>query len=153
MAPREGGSGIEADVVGTVPKTMQTKARRLMERLRRDITETTRGQLIDEGVPVAGSNLVDLVNDLPLKRKSNPTGWQLLVQQLRDISLPMELVGNVARRSYIRPATPRATTAAGARSSLRWTPLVYVEHPSSTLDTPRSSATDGTVERYANPTT
>ena len=48
-------SGIEADVVDTVPKTMQGKARRLMEHLKRDIAWTARGELIHEGVPVAGS--------------------------------------------------------------------------------------------------
>ena len=31
-------SGIEADVVNTVPKTMQAKARRLMEHLKRGIS-------------------------------------------------------------------------------------------------------------------
>ena len=36
-------SEIEADVVDTVPKTMQGKARRLMEHLKRDIAWTARG--------------------------------------------------------------------------------------------------------------
>ena len=39
-------SGIEADVLDTVPKTMQVKARRLMEHLKRDIAWTARGELI-----------------------------------------------------------------------------------------------------------
>ena len=116
----------------TVPKTMQAKARRLMEHLKRDIAWTARGELIHEGVPVAGSNVVDLVNDLLRKRKTDPTGWQPFVRQLRAINLPMELVGNVARRAYIRQATTPtpgrapATLRAGAGSArrlLRWTPL------------------------------
>ena len=69
-------SEIEADVVDTVPKTMQAKARRLMEHMKRNISWTARGELIPEGVPVAGSNVVDLVNDLLRKRKTDPTGWQ-----------------------------------------------------------------------------
>ena len=64
-------SGIEADVVDTVPKTMQVKARRLMEHLKRDIALTARGELIHEGVPIVGSNVVDLVNDLLRKRKTD----------------------------------------------------------------------------------
>ena len=36
-------SGIEADVVDTVPKTMQTKAKRLMEHMKRNISWTARG--------------------------------------------------------------------------------------------------------------
>ena len=129
-------SGIEADVVDTVPKTMQAKARRLMEHLKREVAWTARGELIHEGVPIAGSNVVDLVNDLLRKRKTDPTGWQPFAQQLRAINLPMELVGNVARRAYIRQATtatpsrrpatiPRAAAAAAgsARRLLSWTPL------------------------------
>ena len=131
-------SGIEADVVDTVPKIMQGKARRLMERLKRNMSLTARGELIHEGVPVSGSNVVDLVNDLLLKRKTDPTGWQPLARQLRAMNLPMELVGNVARRDYIRLATTPATTSTpgrrrripatprscgSARRSLSWTPL------------------------------
>ena len=137
-------SEIEADVVDTVPKTMQGKARRLMERMKRDIAWTARGELIHEGVPVAGSNVVDLVNDLLRKRKTDPTGWQPFARQLRAMNLPMELVGNVTRRAYIRqattpptstpsrrrriPATPRSgggggASARSARRSLSWTSL------------------------------
>ena len=123
-------SGIEADVVDTVPKTMQVKARRLMEHLKRNITWTARGELIHEGVPIVGSNVMDLVNDLLRKRKTDPIGWQPFARQLRTINLPMELVGNASRRAYIRQATTTATpsrrTRAGgssARRSLSWTPL------------------------------
>ena len=128
-------SGLEATVLATVPMTMQAKASRLMEHLKRDIAWTARGELIHEGVPVVGSNVVDLVNDLLRKRKTAPTGWQPFARQLRAINLPMALVGNVSRSAYIRPAptvtpsrrsttTPRAAAAAGsARRSLSWTPL------------------------------
>ena len=120
----------------TVPNTMQAKARRLMEHMKRNIYWAGRGELIHEGVPVAGSNVVDLVNDLLRKRKTDPSGWQPFARQLRAMNLPMELVGNVARRDYIRqatmmtptpgrrrraPATPRSGSS--ARRSLSWTPL------------------------------
>ena len=130
-------SGLEATVLATVPKTMRAKASRLMEHLKRDVEWTARGELIHEGVPVVGSNVVDLVNDLLRKRKTAPTGWQPFARQLRAINLPMTLVGNVSRRAYIRPEpsitpsrrlrTPlRAASAAAAgsaRRSLSWTPL------------------------------
>ena len=140
-------SEIEADVVDTVPKTMQGKARRLMERMKRNMSWTVRGELIHEGVPIAGSNVVDLVNDVLRKRNTNPTGWQPFARQLRAMNLPMELIGNVARRDYIRqattptsstpgrrrriPATPRSggggggASARSARRSLSWTPLSH----------------------------
>ena len=131
-------SGIEADVVDTVHKTMQVKARRLMEHLKRDIACTARGELIHEGLPIVGSNVVDLVNDLLRKRKTDPIGWQPFARQLRTINLPMELIGNASRRAYIRQATMTATTtpdrrrmpaiirpagASSVRRSLGWTPL------------------------------
>ena len=124
-------SGIEADVVDTVPKTMQVKARRLMEHLKRDIAWTARGELIHEGVPIVGSNVVDLVNDMLRKRKTDPIGWQPFARQLRTINLPMELIGSASRRAYIRQATTTATPsrrrtragASSARRSLSWTPL------------------------------
>ena len=125
-------SGLEATVMATVPKTMQAKASRLMEHLKRDIAWTDRGELIHEGVPVVGSNVVDLVNDLLRTRKTAPTGW-LPFAQLRAINLPMTLVGNVARRAYIRPeptvtpsrrsSTPPRAASGSARRSLSWTPL------------------------------
>ena len=119
-------SGIEADVVDTVPKTMQAKARRLMEHMKRDIAWTARGELIREGVPVAGSNVVDLVNDLMRKRKTDPTGWQPFAQQLRAMNLPKEMVGNVAKRAYIRQAT--TPTPGGRRRRLLLLALVRVVH-------------------------
>ena len=154
-------SGIEADVVNTVPKTMQAKARRLMEHLKRDIAWTARIELTHEGVPVVGSNVVDLVNDLLHKRKTDPIGWQPFAQ-LRTINLP-RLVCNVARRAYIRQATTttatpsRRTTAAAAttphagaystRRSLSWTPLARrrsrMEHvmPTPPHPTPKTTMT------------
>ena len=151
-AVRAPSNGIEADVVNTVPKTMQAKARRLMKHLKRDIAWTARGELIHEGMPVAGSNLVDLVNDMLRKRKTDPTGWQQFSRQLRAINLLLELVGNITRRAYIRQATTTATPSrrttvpaaattprvgtGSARISLSWTPLARrrsrMEHSMST---------------------
>ena len=108
-------SEIEADVVDTVPKTMQGKARRLMERMKRNMSWTARGELIHEGVPIAGNNVVDLVNDVLRKRNTNPTGWQPFARQLRAMNLPMELIGNVAKRDYIRQATTPTSSTPGRR--------------------------------------
>ena len=127
---------------------MQAKARRLMQHLKRDIAWTIRGELIHESVPIAGSSVVDLVNDMLLKRKTDPKGWQPFAQLIRGINLPIELVGNVARRAYIRQAvTPSRRAAATSRSgsarrNLSWTPLgrrrSQMEH--SLLTHPRNDA-------------
>ena len=82
---------------------MQTNAKRLMESLKKDVEWTDRGELMHDGVPVPGSNITDLVNDLSRKRKrSDPVGWQMFAQQLRRINLPMGLIGHVERRRYLR---------------------------------------------------
>ena len=135
-------SGIEADVVDTVPKTMQAIARRVMEHLKRDIAWTALGELILEGVPIAGSNVLDLLNNPLRKRKTDTTGWQPFAQQLRAINLPMGLVCNVARRAYICQAATLSHRSASAgttatprvrlRRSLSWTSLAHrrshIEH-------------------------
>ena len=125
---------LEATVLDTVPKSLQAKARRLMEHLKRNVAWSDRGELVHEGVPVAGSNAVDLVHDLLRKRKTDaPTGWRSLAKQLRTVNIPMELIGNAARRTYISrwsAATPRAVSS--ARKSLRWTPLASPRHPTPT---------------------
>ena len=130
---------LEATVLDTVPKSLQVKARRLMEHLKRNVAWSDRGELVHEGVPIAGSNAVDLVHDLLRKRKTDaPTGWRSLAKQLRTVNIPMELIGNAARRTYIQTdslsrrsaATPRAVGI--ARKSLRWTPLARPRHPTPT---------------------
>ena len=130
---------LEATVLDTVPKSLQVKARRLMEHLKRNVAWSDRGELVHEGVPIAGSNAVDLVHDLLRKRKTDaPTGWRSLAKQLRTVNIPMELIGNAARRTYIQTdslsrrsaATPRAVGS--ARKSLRWTPLARPRHPTPT---------------------
>ena len=130
---------LEATVLDTVPKSLQVKARRLMEHLKRNVAWSDRGELVHEGVPIAGSNAVDLVQDLLRKRKTDaPTGCRSLAKQLRTVNIPMELIGNAARRTYIQTdslsrrsaTTPRAVDS--ARKSLRWTPLARPRHPTPT---------------------
>ena len=97
-----------------------------MDRLKTQLSWTDRGELLHDGTPVPGSNMVDLVNDvLRKRRKSDPVGWQAFAQQLKRINLPMELVGNVERRRYIRQAAT-ATTPVAVTPRIRplplWTP-------------------------------
>ena len=59
------------------------------------------------------SNVVDLVHDLLRKRKtSDPIGWQQFASQMHAANIPMELVGNVARRQHIQKRT-RIPTVGG----------------------------------------
>ena len=99
---------IMGEVMTTLPKALQEKGRQLVSRLKWN----DRGELLHEGVVVPGNNVVDLVHYLLRKRKtSDPIGWQQFGSQMRAANIPMELVGNVARRRHIqqrkRTLTPK----------------------------------------------
>ena len=95
-----------ANIVGTLPKTLQEKGRQLLSRLS-TVAWNERGELMHEGVAIHGSNAVDLVHDLLRNRKTtDPVGWRQFANQMRAANVPMELVGNVARRRYMQKRTP-----------------------------------------------
>ena len=95
-----------ADIVGTLPKTLQMKGRQLLSA----VTWNERGELIHKGVAIRGSNTVDLVHDLLRNRKTpDPVGWQQFANQMRAANIPMELVGNVTRRLYLQKKRGKRT--------------------------------------------
>ena len=107
-----------SEIVSTLPKSLQMKARVLTTRLKKMVDWNARGELLHEGRAIPGSNITDLVHDLVRRRKTfEPIGWQQLASQLHGSNIPMELVGNVARRQQIQkgettpqkkpPTTPR----------------------------------------------
>ena len=91
------------NIVGTLPKTLQEKGRQLLGRLSK-VEWNERGELMHEGVAIPGSNAVDLVHDLIRNRKTarDPVGWHQFAKQTRSANIPLELVGNVARRNTCR---------------------------------------------------
>ena len=86
----------------------------LTARLKKMVDWNDRGELLHEGVAIPGSNITDLVHDVVRNRKTfEPVGWQQLTNQLRGSNIPMELVGNAARRQHIQRGkiTPRKKQA------------------------------------------
>ena len=67
---------VEADIMESVPPTMKSKARQLVKKLKENedlITWDDKAQLIYDGKPVPGSNVIDLVNDALRHQKNfNP---------------------------------------------------------------------------------
>ena len=123
-----------SEIVATMPKSLQLKARMLTARLKKMVDWNDRGELLHEGVAIPGSNITDLVHDLVRRRKTfEPVGWQQLAGQLRGSNIPMELVGNVARRQHIQKGeiTPRKKQATTPRKkqtvSRRKTPALVLE--------------------------
>ena len=70
---------IETDILESVRPTMKTRARQLVKKLKENkvlFTWDDKAQLVYEGKPIPGSNVVDLVNDALRHRKNfNPHGW------------------------------------------------------------------------------
>ena len=98
------------EIVATMSKSLQLKARMLTVRLKNMVGWNNRGELLHEGVAILGSNIIDLVHDLVRRRKTfEPVGWQQLSSQQRGSNTHMELVGNAARRQPIQKCeiTPR----------------------------------------------
>ena len=117
-----------SEIVSTMPKSLQMNARMLTARLKKMVDWNDRGELLHEGTAIPGSNITDLVHDLVRRRKTfEPIGWQQLTSQLRGSNIPMELVGNVARRQHIQrgettpqkkpPTTPRKKPAVRRRKT------------------------------------
>ena len=100
-------SGLENEIIDSVPKTLKQKARRLLDKIKGTVSWNDRGEMVYRNVPVPGSNIVDLVNDALRKRKSfQPVGWKMFARGLKDVNAPMDLIGNPERWTYIQTATP-----------------------------------------------
>ena len=97
---------IETDILESVPPTMKTRARQLVKKLKENkdlITWDDKAQLVYEGKPIPGSNVVDLVNDaLRHKKNFNPHGWRLFAKALSDVNIPEGIVINENRLKTIR---------------------------------------------------
>ena len=89
------------NIVGTLPKTLQEKGRQQLSRLSKFAWN-------ERGVAIPGSNAVDLVHDLLRNRKTarDPVGWRQFAKQMRSANIPLELVGNDARRKHMQKPTP-----------------------------------------------
>ena len=88
---------VEKDVLRTIPKTMKRKAEALMERIKDDpdVSWNSRGEFVYKGRVIAGSNIVDLVNDMMRQRKGfEPRGRFEFARALRHTNVPQDLVGN-----------------------------------------------------------
>ena len=97
---------VEADIIESVPTTMKSRARQLVKKLKENkdlITWDDKAQLAYEGTPMAGSNVIDLVNDALRHRKNfNPRGWRLFAKVLSDVNIPEGIVRNENRLKTIR---------------------------------------------------
>ena len=100
-------------VVETVPKKFKMRAHTLITAIKRapNITFNDKSELVVGNRTIAGSNAIDLVNDLvrPHSRGRAPSGWKEFASALKDINLSQLAVGNEERLTYMSnplPITP-----------------------------------------------
>lgn len=87
-------------IIKEVPKLYQNKAKLLIDRIKESrISWDDRGEVSVSGTKIPNSNISDLVNDVLRKRKDfNPIGWELFVDELHRINVPLEIIGNPSRQ-------------------------------------------------------
>ncbi|ESO90464.1 hypothetical protein LOTGIDRAFT_164043 [Lottia gigantea] len=86
------------DILTSVPKTYQGRARMLLEHLEKK-TPYSWNELTHGGQVMKGTNVVDIVNDFIRNRKTNntPFGWEAVMRSLRESNIPREAIGNDRR--------------------------------------------------------
>ena len=115
----------EKDILESVPINAKKKAQLLLNRIKASdgsVGWNAQGELLVKGRPVAGSNILDLVNDVLRKRQHfNPHGWEEFAQALRDTNVPQDLIGHPDRWAYIQQKTTPAfeLTPKMGKTSLR----------------------------------
>ena len=91
----------DKQIIDSVPKTMQNRAKLLIQKLKNHsdvISWNDNGQLVLEGSVVPNSNIVDLVNDVMLKRKGfNPEHSNTFAKALAKINVPEDYLRNPDR--------------------------------------------------------
>ena len=114
---------LERELLETVPKSLQTKAKNLFNHLSHNRAEgvfdwTPGGEIIVSGNKVPGSNLVDLIYDTMKSRKGyeNPTGWRSFSDALALTNTPESLITNAVRRAALRERKPAESGGKSAKS-------------------------------------
>ena len=114
----------EGDLMHTVPKTMQRKAKALLERIKShpDMSWNDRGEFVYQNQTVSGSNMVDLINDMLRHRRSfQPRGWQDFARALRQTNVPQDMIGHRERWDWMHreSATSDAFSTADEATPVR----------------------------------
>ena len=96
----------EDEILANIPKTQKLRASALLRRIKNSggkLGWNSKGQMTYNKVPIAKTNIVDLVSDIIRQRKTvdAPPGHELFATTLREINTPRELIGNKARMRLV----------------------------------------------------
>lgn len=128
----------EIPILESVPRAYQHRARLLLKHMKEKTPWSWNEnlELIRNGVPVPGTNAIDIVNDLVRRRKNTqaPMGWFGVMQSLKATNVPREAIGNQERWNVLStpptrppPRRPRkkkiSSTDTPSTSTRRWLSL------------------------------
>ena len=118
-------SGVEQEVIKSVPKLYKAGARQLLDKIKENsdvLNWNEKGELLYENKPISGSHMVDLVNDMLRHRKGfEPVGWSVFARGLARMNVPENIVRNPQRQSAIREFKTRVREET-PESPTRWLP-------------------------------
>ncbi len=103
--PVEDTKELEQDIVDSVPKKYQSKAKRMLAKLKKSdvISWSEDGQLKYQHQLVPNTNIGDLVNDaVRLRKRFEPNGWQVFARGLAESNVSQDLIGNTKRWNWIQ---------------------------------------------------
>ncbi len=102
-------NNIETEIINSAPKNQEKKARLILEHFKDKgvIGWTDNGELVLDTVAVPGSNIIDIVNSLLVKRKDVPYGMDNVIDALQRTNFPTTYITNNAISSRIKTAKER----------------------------------------------
>ena len=92
-------------ILQSVPKTMQRKAKLLLNMLKdnENLAWNNQGVVTYKGAQIPGSNIIDLINDSLRQRKGvEPKGWETFSKAMRESNIPQEVIGNPSRWKWMQ---------------------------------------------------
>ena len=106
ITPSQQLNATEKQIIDSVAKTMQNRAKLLIQKLKdhSDVTSwKDNGQLVSEGLIVPNSNIVDVVNDVLRTREGflNPEHSSTFAKALAKINVPEDFVRNPGGKDSI----------------------------------------------------
>ena len=142
--PSEQFNATDKQIIDSVPKTMQNRAKLLIQKLKDHsdvISWNDHGQLVLEGSIVPNSNIIDLVNDVMRKRKDfNPEHSNTFAKALAKINVPEDYLRNPDRIDSIRWYRRLQDSQAPGLSFVSQTVEAPTEVPRKTPKSPTTSA-------------
>lgn len=109
----------EEEILSTVPKSFHKQANLLLKYVKKNphLTWSSNGEMVVNGNKIAGSNIVDLINDLSRERKKNPPiGSDIFLKKLIEENIPKEIIVNKKRLGLLEEgdvfASPQAPSPA-----------------------------------------